>query len=111
MLNHVTPVPAELMDTIGTPEGEPGRRWIASLPELVEALCADWGLAVDGAPMHGFVALVVPVLRGDERCIAAELDPERTQSAPAPGPCCARHADHIKINIRLNVYGRESIVT
>lgn len=63
-------VPAGLMDTIGTLAGEPGRRWIASLPGLVEVLCADWGLTVDGAPMHGFVALVVPVLRGgDERCV------------------------------------------
>lgn len=65
----MTAVPSELTDTIGTLAGEPGRRWIASLPGLVEALCADWGLAVDGAPMHGFVALVVPVLRGDERCV------------------------------------------
>jgi len=57
------------MNTIGALAGEPGRRWIASLPGLVEALCADWSLTIDGAPMHGFVALAVPVLRGDERCV------------------------------------------
>jgi hypothetical protein len=34
----VATVPAELMDTIGALAGEPGRRWIVSLPRLIEAL-------------------------------------------------------------------------
>ena len=46
--------------------GELGRRWIEQLPGLVETLCADWGLTIDGAPSHGGIGLVVPTRRGDE---------------------------------------------
>lgn len=49
--------------------GEAGRRWIGELPGLVRALCERWGLAVDGAPMHGWLGLVVPVRRGAEPCV------------------------------------------
>jgi streptomycin 6-kinase len=46
--------------------GELGRRWLERLPGLVAALCADWGLTVDGPPAHGGIGLVVPTRRGDE---------------------------------------------
>jgi streptomycin 6-kinase len=46
--------------------GERGRRWLEGLPGLVEALCADWGLTVDGPPAHGGIGLVVPTRRGPE---------------------------------------------
>jgi streptomycin 6-kinase len=48
-------------------EGEAGRSWLERLPELVSELCARWDLRVAGDPMHGYMALVVPVLRGDVR--------------------------------------------
>jgi streptomycin 6-kinase len=48
-------------------EGEAARTWLARLPELAGELCARWGLRVTGDPMHGYMALVVPVLRGDAR--------------------------------------------
>jgi streptomycin 6-kinase len=35
--------------------------WLERLPALTGALLTDWQLTVDGAPMHGFCALVVPV--------------------------------------------------
>lgn len=44
-------------------EGEAGEAWLASLPALIEELCERWGLEVAGAPMHGYVAVVVPVVR------------------------------------------------
>jgi streptomycin 6-kinase len=50
-----------------TREGEAARPWLAQLPELVGELCVRWGLRVTGDPMHGYMALVVPVLRGDAR--------------------------------------------
>ncbi|HEX6747894.1 MAG TPA: aminoglycoside phosphotransferase family protein [Longimicrobium sp.] len=50
-------------------DGEAGRRWIGELPGIVEDLCGRWNLAVDGAPMHGYLALAVPVMRGGERCV------------------------------------------
>jgi streptomycin 6-kinase len=53
-------------DTVAR-EGEAARPWLARLPELVGKLCARWGLRVTGDPMHGYLALVVPVLRGDAR--------------------------------------------
>jgi streptomycin 6-kinase len=52
-----------------TREGEAGRKWLAALPRLVERLCAQWGLVVDGPVMHGYLGLVVPVQRGDEACV------------------------------------------
>jgi streptomycin 6-kinase len=53
-------------DTL-TREGEAARPWLARLPELVSELCVRWGLRVGGDPMHGYMALVVPVLRGHAR--------------------------------------------
>ncbi len=53
-------------DTVAR-EGEPAWPWLARLPELFSTLCARWGLRVTGDPMHGYMALVVPVLRGDAR--------------------------------------------
>ena len=49
--------------------GEAARAWLDNLPMLVETLRARWDLAPDGAPMHGAVNLVVPVLRHDEPCV------------------------------------------
>ena len=40
-----------------------GQAWLAALPSLVETQCRRWQLEVDGAPMHGSNALVVPVRR------------------------------------------------
>jgi streptomycin 6-kinase len=54
------------VDTL-TREGEAARRWLARLPDLVGELCVRWGLRVTGDPMHGYLALVVPVLRGAAR--------------------------------------------
>lgn len=44
-------------------EGEAGEAWLASLPGLVGELCERWELQVAGTPMHGYVAVVVPVVR------------------------------------------------
>jgi streptomycin 6-kinase len=53
-------------DTVAR-EGEVARLWLARLPELVGELCVRWGLRVTGDPMHGYLALVMPVCRGDAR--------------------------------------------
>lgn len=63
-------VPRAFADIRTTHEGEAGRRWVAQLPALVEELCQQWGLHIDDATqMHGDLALVVLVHRGDEPCI------------------------------------------
>ncbi|WP_246886048.1 aminoglycoside phosphotransferase family protein [Streptomyces sp. GESEQ-4] len=45
--------------------GEAGRAFIARLPDLTADFLARWQLRVDGRPMHGVGALVVPVVRAD----------------------------------------------
>jgi streptomycin 6-kinase len=66
-------------------EGEPARPWLARLPELIGELCLRWGLRVVGDPMHGYMALVVPVLRGDARYAlkVSWLDGETVNEAAA----------------------------
>jgi streptomycin 6-kinase len=59
-------VPRDFAESTIAREGLAGREWIAALPRTVEALCAQWGLVVDGSPMHGYLGLVVPVRRGSE---------------------------------------------
>lgn len=50
-------------------EGDEGREWIDALPNLVESLCNQWNLIVDGPPMHGYLGLVIPARRRDEPCV------------------------------------------
>jgi streptomycin 6-kinase len=71
-------------DTV-TREGEAARRWLARLPELVGELCGRWGLRVTGDPLHGYLALVLPVLRGDARYAlkVSWLDGETVNEAAA----------------------------
>ena len=35
--------------------------WVERLPAVLEGLLTEWELSIDGLPMHGFVAVVVPV--------------------------------------------------
>ena len=46
---------------------EAGRSWLQELPGLVTRQCARWDLDLDGSPLHGSNALVVPVSRLGER--------------------------------------------
>lgn len=58
-----------------------GAEWLESLPVLVAGHCDDWGLVVDGAPLHGSNALVVPVLRGTERLVLRLSPPDAAFAA------------------------------
>lgn len=46
-----------------------GREWLDRLPSLVAEQCRCWDLQVDGGPLHGSNALVVPVQRGAEAAV------------------------------------------
>ena len=59
-------VPTAFAEATIAREGEPGRRWIAALPETVERFCRRWDLTPRGRPRHGYVGVVVPVTRGGE---------------------------------------------
>lgn len=41
--------------------GQTWPAWLDALPRLVRDVVEEWQLSYDGAPMHGFCALVVPV--------------------------------------------------
>ncbi|MEO8828012.1 aminoglycoside phosphotransferase family protein [Lapillicoccus sp.] len=62
-----------------------GREWLDALPTLVADQCRRWGLDVDGEPMHGSNALVVPVRRRSELYVLRLSPPgdEVTQEAAA----------------------------
>lgn len=60
-------VPEQFAEWRTRVDGESGRRWVQSLPALVERLVAKWDLAVEDAePLHGGLSLVVLVHRGEQ---------------------------------------------
>ena len=68
-------VPEKLIAYHGRFRGEEGLAWIARLPRLAASYLRRWGLTPDGAPMHGMVALVLPVRRADGVPAALKLQP------------------------------------
>lgn len=48
-------------------EGEPGRAWLARLPEVVAGLASDWGLSLGPALSGGTDAFVAPAVLADGR--------------------------------------------
>lgn len=54
-------VPTALVDGTIAREGNAGRRWIETLPQLAERMIERWACTPDGTPTHGQVALIVPV--------------------------------------------------
>lgn len=61
---HISSLPAE--------GGPPGADWLAGLPHLICEVLQAWELDVDGEPMTGHCALVLPV-RGPEGAAALKL--------------------------------------
>ncbi|MEV0256170.1 aminoglycoside phosphotransferase family protein [Streptomyces sp. NPDC050732] len=64
--------------------GEPGRAFIAGLPARVREFVDRWDLTVDGEPMHGMAALVLPVVRADgtPAAVKFQLLDEETEGEP-----------------------------
>lgn len=58
-------IPDELAATQQEFNGEAGRAFIAALPDLTADFLERWELTLDGRPMHGVTALVLPVVRAD----------------------------------------------
>ncbi|AIR99090.1 aminoglycoside phosphotransferase family protein [Streptomyces glaucescens] len=58
-------VPEELAASQAKFNGGEGRAFIARLPDLADAFLERWQLRLDGPPMNGRCALVLPVLRAD----------------------------------------------
>ncbi|MFI6008095.1 aminoglycoside phosphotransferase family protein [Streptomyces sp. NPDC051243] len=63
--HKVIDIPQELAASQQKYNGEAGRAFIAGLPGLTAGFLDRWQLTVDGRPMHGVSALILPVLRPD----------------------------------------------
>jgi streptomycin 6-kinase len=50
-------------------EGFEDQDWLVRLPALTESVLTHWDLTIDGEPMHGACALVLPVRRGGEPAV------------------------------------------
>ncbi|MFC8943855.1 aminoglycoside phosphotransferase family protein [Streptomyces rochei] len=58
-------VPDALAASQAKYNGAAGRAFIDALPELAAGFLDRWGLRLDGSAMHGWAALVLPVVAGD----------------------------------------------
>ncbi|WP_328720984.1 aminoglycoside phosphotransferase family protein [Streptomyces sp. NBC_00247] len=56
-------IPEEMIATQTMFNGAAGRAFTDALPELAGRYLREWGLRVDGPPMYGMCALVLPVVR------------------------------------------------
>lgn len=77
-------IPDGLVESQHMYAGEPGRAFIAALPARVREFVDRWDLTVDGDPMHGMAALVLPVLRADgtPAAVKFQLLDEETEGEP-----------------------------
>lgn len=77
-------IPGELAAAQEKYNGEAGRAFIAGLPRLAEEFLDRWELRLDGRPMHGVTALVLPVLRCDDTPAVLKLQLLDEESAGEP---------------------------
>ncbi|MEU8848668.1 aminoglycoside phosphotransferase family protein [Streptomyces sp. NPDC048564] len=77
-------IPQELAASQQEYNGEAGRAFIAGLPDQTAAFLDRWGLTVDGRPMHGVSALVLPVTRrdGTRAVLKLQLLDEESEGEP-----------------------------
>ena len=69
-------VPEELVAYLLKWYGEAGQSWVDAAPDLVVECLDDWRLRVDGSPMNGAWALIVPVVREDGVRAVLKLSPQ-----------------------------------
>ncbi|MFF4597181.1 aminoglycoside phosphotransferase family protein [Amycolatopsis sp. NPDC001319] len=66
-------VPPPFATATAAREGDAGRRWVKSLPDLAAEFLERWSCPVSGPVLHGFVGLVVPAVRADGTEVALKL--------------------------------------
>ncbi len=49
------------------------QKWLDRAPRLVDEVLRDWELSLDGAPLHGYAALVLPVRTTDDEPAALKV--------------------------------------
>ncbi|MEU0226373.1 aminoglycoside phosphotransferase family protein [Streptomyces sp. NPDC006284] len=77
-------VPQALAVSQAKYNGEAGRAFVAGLPALAAGFLDRWELRLDGPSMHGWAALVLPVVRRDGTPAALKLQllDEETEGEP-----------------------------
>nr|WP_155059066.1 aminoglycoside phosphotransferase family protein [Streptomyces blattellae] len=77
-------IPPELAASQQLYNGEAGRAFIAALPDLTADFLGRWQLTLDGRPMHGVAALVLPVVRADgtDAVLKLQLPDEESEGEP-----------------------------
>ncbi|MFC4327456.1 aminoglycoside phosphotransferase family protein [Streptomyces andamanensis] len=93
MVGTVIEVPAELAATQEKFNGAAGRAFVAGLPERAARFLAHWDLRLDGPPMYGVCALVLPVVRAGGAPAALKLQPLDEESAGEPDALRAWNGD------------------
>ncbi|WP_017580090.1 aminoglycoside phosphotransferase family protein [Nocardiopsis valliformis] len=74
-------VPRELIESV---TGFFGPAWADELPALVRRQSDRWGLRQTGEPMHGALALVLPVERADGSPAVLKLQPQDAETEGEP---------------------------
>ncbi|MDW4907890.1 aminoglycoside phosphotransferase family protein [Streptomyces sp. ADMS] len=87
-------VPDELAATQLKYNGEAGRAFITALPARTTDFLDRWNLRVDGRPMHGVAALVLPVLRADDTPAVLKLQLLDHESEGEPTALRHWNGDH-----------------
>jgi streptomycin 6-kinase len=64
--------------------GDTGTAWVRTLPALATELLDRWQLRLDGRPIHGCVALVLPVLDADDQPAMLKLQPVDDETLGEP---------------------------
>ncbi|MER7721071.1 aminoglycoside phosphotransferase family protein [Streptomyces flaveolus] len=77
-------VPDALAASQAKYNGEAGRAFIDALPGLAAGFLDRWRLRLDGPAMHGWAALVLPVVRGDGTPAALKLQILDEETAGEP---------------------------
>ncbi|KOU68925.1 hydroxyurea phosphotransferase [Streptomyces sp. MMG1533] len=100
----VIDIPDELAASQERFNGAAGRAFIAALPDLTADFLERWELTVDGQPMHGVAALVLPVIRADDTraVLKLQLLDEESEGEPVAlriwnGDRAVRLLDHDEI--------------
>jgi len=71
-------IPEGLAIDIRRQAGTGADSWLAGLPALVERLCGEWNLTIEGSPMHGARGLVLLVDRDSEKLALKVAWPDET---------------------------------
>jgi streptomycin 6-kinase len=69
----VIDIPSQFVELTVAREGESGRRWIESLPDLVASCLDRWALVPEGPVWHGYVGVALPVSRADGQAAVLKI--------------------------------------